>query len=120
MSKNYNEIMRFLKLGKENAVSRKELCVLTGYSDRRNRRLIAEAGKAGHIIVSSSHTKGYYIGTTEEDYRIIAREGLHRIGEIYKRIKPALTAMKKNPAQFTLEEANYVAFTSRWVGTKKS
>ena len=57
-------IANVLKMGKRNAISRDELCEITGVSDRENRRLIHQLRKDGRIILSNTDTGGYYYPAT--------------------------------------------------------
>lgn len=57
----------YIPYGKENAISRAELRMLTGIDDRAIRLLIKEANKNaldnGYAILSSSSAKGYWKST---------------------------------------------------------
>ena len=53
-------ISKLIPYGKENAISRAELCALTGFSDRINRKYIERLRQQGERILSSSHYKGYW------------------------------------------------------------
>lgn len=53
-------ISEIIPLGKDNAISRQELCRLTGLADRENRRLIEEARNKGEIIINLQDGRGYY------------------------------------------------------------
>ena len=45
--------------GKANAITRGELCLATGLTDRLVRKMIAEERMSGAPIISSSHSAGY-------------------------------------------------------------
>lgn len=81
----------FIPIGRENAISRKDLCRLTGMSDRMVRHAIAhlraEDDGTDMIIVSTSRGRGYY-RTDDID------EILHFIGEMTKRIRNIVQAIR--------------------------
>ena len=53
--------------------SREELCEILSCSDRSLRRAVSELRELGINVASSSHDKGYWLGTNKE-MEIIARE----------------------------------------------
>lgn len=59
------EIIQFIPHGKENAVTREELKLLTGLSDRDIRELITQARRT-HCIINDQDGKGYYQPTKIE------------------------------------------------------
>lgn len=77
-------ISDYIPTGRENAVTRTELCAKTGMSDRRVRRLIAEERALGMPIVSCSRSAGYYMAETEAEKQIILRELGSRIAKMAK------------------------------------
>lgn len=66
------DIMTFIAKGKENAISRQELCVLLALPDRTVRKLIQEARDRGEIILNAQDGAGYYtsddVGELERQY----------------------------------------------------
>jgi len=60
-------MIEHLRIGKENAVTRDQLCILTGRSDRRNRKEIEELRLKGIPIVNMADKKGYYVPETKEE-----------------------------------------------------
>lgn len=54
-------ICDFIGIGKENAVSRKQLHTLTGLDDRDVRKLIQEARDRGELIVNDGSGAGYFV-----------------------------------------------------------
>lgn len=56
-----NDITNFIGIGKENAVTRKQLVSLLGLPDRRVRRMIAEAREHGAPIINDQDGYGYYL-----------------------------------------------------------
>ena len=74
-------------IGAENAVSKQQLCAMTGLKEREVRRRIAVERDKGVPIVSSSHRKGYYLASTEEDYNIIQREIMSRATKLMRQYR---------------------------------
>ena len=66
------DIMTFIAKGKENAISRQELCVLLNLPDRAVRKLIQEARDRGEVILNEQDGAGYYtsddVGDLERQY----------------------------------------------------
>lgn len=66
------DIMTFIAKGKENAISRQELCTLLALPDRTVRKLIQEARDRGEIILNAQDGAGYYtsddVGELERQY----------------------------------------------------
>ena len=52
-------IETYIPFGRENAITRKELCSLTKLSDRKLREQIEQARREGHII-NNQDGRGYY------------------------------------------------------------
>ena len=63
------KITDYIPVGKANAVTRAELVALTGISDRRVRRLIAEARVRGVPIINNQDGRGYYISEDLQELR---------------------------------------------------
>lgn len=55
-------------IGKENAVTRKELATLTGINDSSIRLQIEEARESGIVICSTHKSKGYYTPKDESEF----------------------------------------------------
>jgi DNA-binding transcriptional regulator LsrR (DeoR family) len=53
-------ITDFIPEGKNNAITRKQLCNLTGLSDRKVRELIEQARRKGEIIINAQDGAGYF------------------------------------------------------------
>lgn len=53
-------VVEYIAEGKENAVTREQLKVLTGLSDRKIRKEIELARKRGEIILNDQDGAGYY------------------------------------------------------------
>ena len=61
------KIEEYIGFGKANAVTRRQLCAVTGFSDRDIRDEIANArGIRGAVILNDQDGHGYYIPTIEE------------------------------------------------------
>lgn len=69
-------IVDLLLEGQDNAISRHDLCAMTGLPDRALRRKIAAERQAGALIISSSdtHRGGYYKPGSAEEIRRFACE----------------------------------------------
>lgn len=72
------DITSFIPVGQENAISRQELQLRTGQSDRVNRKQIEKARIRGIRIISSSGSKGYYIARDDREWRSFLGEHLRR------------------------------------------
>lgn len=57
---NDKDILNLIPYGKENAVTRDELCRMTGYDERSVRGAIHRLRAKGEFIMSSSHSVGYW------------------------------------------------------------
>ena len=55
------DIVGYIGIGKDNAVTREQLCTMTGLPDRSVRRLIADARDNGVVILNAQDGAGYYI-----------------------------------------------------------
>lgn len=62
-------IVDYIPIGKENAVTRAQLCALTRLSDRAVRQLIEIARIEGEVIINNQDGKGYYISEDPKDIR---------------------------------------------------
>ena len=65
-------ITEFIGVGRENAVTRRELANILHLPDRTIRRLIADARNSGELIVNDGSGDGYYISDD--------------LGELYKQL----------------------------------
>ncbi len=54
-------ITDYIGVGKDNAVTRQQLCAVTGLPDRTVRKLIAQARTEGEVICNAQDGRGYYI-----------------------------------------------------------
>ena len=64
-------ILRYLVIGSDKAITREQLCRLTGMSDRAVRKEIEALREEGIIIINRQDGKGYYIS---EDPAEMARQ----------------------------------------------
>ena len=80
-------ICDYIGIGAANAVSKQDLCVATGLSEREVRRRIAAERDKGVPIVSSSHSKGYYLAETQEDYNVLQREIMSRATKLMRQYR---------------------------------
>lgn len=84
---NKNIILKNLKYGKENAITKTQLIRLTELDERTIRHIIAELQKNGNAICSTSSSAGYYFPKTIE-------EAEHAINEKKKRAKKCFNGIK--------------------------
>jgi hypothetical protein len=88
-----------LPIGKENAISRKELSTLWGMGDRSARLIISELRKIDFgdefIIVSFSDGKGYYRTNDIEEIEAFANEMRSRALNIFAPLKKANRIIKE-------------------------
>lgn len=102
-------IADLIPVGKENAVTREQLCQLTGLGDRANRKLIEIARIEGAIIINQSDGKGYYVSEDEADIRRQINTNHHRAMSILRQQKLLRQKLREleNAAQMTIEEAEH-------------
>lgn len=55
-----DNILNLIPFGQANAITRQELCRLTGLPDRAIRRQIQALRESGEIIINNQDGKGYY------------------------------------------------------------
>lgn len=68
-------------------VSRRELCVMTGMSDRQVRRTIENIRKKGGRVCTSSRHYGYWIARNASDYAMVRADYLARIKSLSETVK---------------------------------
>lgn len=73
------DILQYIPHGKENAVTRSELCRLTKLPDRCVRQEIEKLRRKGAPILSSSSAKGYWVSDDISEIRAFLKEFDHRI-----------------------------------------
>lgn len=60
-------IVDYIPVGRENAVTRRQLCELTGMRDRALRNAIEDARQNGEIIINAQDGRGYYRSEEPKD-----------------------------------------------------
>ena len=60
-------IVDYIPVGRENAVTRRQLCELTGMRDRPLRNAIEDARQNGEIIINAQDGRGYYRSEEPKD-----------------------------------------------------
>ena len=80
-------ILDYIPVGHENAVTRKKLCNITGLSDRKVRQLIEDARK-DNVILNLGDSKGYFKPKIGEErlVTICKRKEISRYKAIYENI----------------------------------
>ena len=100
------DIMTFIAKGKENAISRQELCVLLALPDRTVRKLIQEARDRGELILNDQSGAGYYTSDDEGELKRQYRSNRTRAMSILRQqrhIRRRLRALEQKD-QVTMEE----------------
>ena len=93
------DIVKYIPRGKENAVTRMALRLVTGLSDRKVRQEIEEARAEGAIICNDQDGKGYYLPENNDEIYRMYKQDRHRALSILRRQK----TMRK-----TLKDAGYL------------
>lgn len=88
------EILDYIGIGKNNAVTRKQLETLTGQSDRVNRRQIEDLRAQGEIICNDQDGKGYYLPETLDEVHRAYKQGRNRALSILKQQKTMRKILK--------------------------
>lgn len=93
-------IKNYIPEGYENAISRKNLCIATGLTDRKIRELIEEA-RRDTIIISNNDGSGYWIypdNPTEKEKLLLQRyvkQQESRAKSIFYALRPARLRTKE-------------------------
>ncbi len=95
-SQQANEIVEFIPVGKENAVTRGYLREVTGWNDRLVRKRIAEARKAGLLIINDQDGNGYYFADNIDEVRKQYKQDRARALSILARLKVARQILKED------------------------
>ena len=77
------DILQYIPAGKENAISRAELVLRTGLDDRTVRNEIKRLVKTGVPILSSSHSRGYWLSDDIDEWEKYINETDHRRESLY-------------------------------------
>ena len=80
--------------GKENSITRAQLCAITGMTDRQVRRAIEDARHAGAIIANDQDGRGYYVPTSITEIERQFRQNESRFKCIAHQQKPLRRALK--------------------------
>lgn len=84
--------------GKENAITREQLCSLTGMNDGAVRKAIRKLIDEGAVIMSGCHTKGYYQPTSYDELDAYIEELTNKGLSCLKRANSA-KEMRNNRSQ---------------------
>lgn len=98
-------ILEFIPVGHKNAITREELCIKTGLSDRKVRELIEEACTRQHPILNMQDGRGYFrpaeneislvrLYRNQENRRTASTR--KKVTELDKYIKEESDELKKN------------------------
>lgn len=87
-------IENYLLRGKQNARTRRDLCILTGMSDRDVRQKIEELRASGVFVCTDEDGNGYYISEDTQDLLRQYKKNMARIRAISKRTKPIRDYLK--------------------------
>lgn len=87
-------IADYIGKGRENAVTRKELCTCLFLSDRDCRELIERARRDGVPICNEQDGRGYYLAETTEEILRQYRSDHARAMSLLKRLTPMRRALK--------------------------
>lgn len=102
-----SDYTRYLKRGKENAISKKDLMILTGFRNERDlRRDIARSRAAGQIICSSPArvNGGYYLPKNRQEIEEFIFTTESRARNIFKAISAAREALKNMEGQVCFDD----------------
>lgn len=87
-------VVSAIPAGRENAVTRSELALRLGLSDRKTRELIESARREGHIIINDQDSRGYYRSIDPDDMERQYRQDTNRALSILARRKELRRALK--------------------------
>lgn len=107
MTEQVTDYSRFLKRGKRNAISRRELMRLSGIdNERRLREDIARRRAEGQIICSSFNGKngGYYLPESREEIEEFVITLESHAKNTFRAIKAAREALKQMDGQMVIDE----------------
>lgn len=74
MTESHERVANLIPYGKENAISRDELSLLTGFCDRKVRDIIADLRENEIFVCSTSSQRGYWMATKREELEDLANE----------------------------------------------
>ncbi len=92
----YNDIVKYIPYGKENAISRDDLAIKIGCSDRIMRDLISKARKKT-VIINIQNGSGYYRPTEDdmEDVLKYKHQEENRATEVFGNLQPVREFIRK-------------------------
>lgn len=96
VSNNDVNIIDYIPTGKDNGVTRRQLCIQTGLSDRIVRKLISlERRKT--VIINEQNGNGYYIPGAEDirELQLYCRQEENRAKSIFWSLRAARKALKE-------------------------
>ncbi len=77
-------LIDYIPFGKQNAISREQLSLKAGMGDRQMRKEIERLREKGHVILSSSHSGGYWQSDDASEIGQYIAENRSRIRKLYK------------------------------------
>lgn len=105
-------IAQYVPYGKENAVSRAELCKLTGYDDRRIRDEIKKANnmleEQNEAIISSSGKRGYWRTNDIKELEEYERECRNRCRKIAENLMPVVRILCRETGESLIPVRGYM------------
>lgn len=102
------DIEKLIPFGKEHAVKREHLEMLTGYTDRVNRQLIEDARTRGAVIINDQDGSGYYQTAEPEDIARQWRQNQSRAMAILKQQKALRNKLKAAGAEHLIRRQENV------------
>lgn len=87
-------ILDYIPYGKENAIKRENLVLITKLSDRNVRELIAEARRE-EVIINLQDGGGYYRPTCKAEIERYLKQETRRAKSIFYHLKSARRALKE-------------------------
>ncbi len=96
-------IVEMLKVGKENAITREQLCIRLKQPDRTVRKMIAEARLEGAIIINAQDGAGYYLSDDPADLRRQYNTNRRRAMAILRQQKHLLKKIHEEETKNQLE-----------------
>ena len=90
------DIVNYIPIGRDNAISRQELCIKTGLSDRKVRNMIKMA-RRNIVILNIQDGSGYFLPGAEDTalVRKYLKQEEHRAKSIFWALKSARKYLKE-------------------------
>ena len=89
-------VLECIGKGRDNAVKRRDLAMLTGFDDRTCRQAIADLSRRGELIVNEGDGRGYYIAVTDDEVQRQYQRETSRAMKILMRRKPYRQYLKEH------------------------